>query len=238
MEAFHRKGHWCRHVILAWAVFLMFFLNAVKGTAHADRHDFQLWSPVYLTYNWSDKIAGWYEVQPRFGNEVSKVNQLLLRTALGYRVTKFWSLWQGYAWTPTFVPAFRSENRIYQQLLYLREFPTFKVMSRTRFEQRWIQGVSGTSLRFRTLLRGRVPLDQERIWGVIVQDEIFFNFNSKTNGPEAGLDQNRFFLGLNKRINQHMHVDGGYQLQTLNTREPGFPDDFNHILLMQLFLKW
>ena len=238
MGAFHMKGLRGRHVILACGLSIIVFLSGAKGTADGSPHDFQLWSPVYLTYNYSDKIQGWYEVQPRFGDNVSQVNQLLLRTALGYRVTKFWSLWQGYAWTPSFVPRFISENRIYQQLLYLREFPTFKVMSRTRFEQRWIQNVPGTALRFRELLRGRFPLDHERIWGIIVQDEIFFNFNSPTNGPDAGLDQNRFFLGLNKRINQHVHVDGGYQLQTINTDEPGFIDDYNHILLMQVFLNW
>ena len=210
----------------------------VNGTARAVDHDFQLWSPVYLTYSYTDKIQGWYEVQPRFGTNVSQVNQLLLRTAMGYRLDQYWSLWQGYAWTPSFVPRFLSENRIYQQLLFLREFPTFKVMSRTRFEQRWIQTVPGTALRFRTLLRGRFPLDQERVWGIIVQDEIFFNFNSPTNGPEAGLDQNRFFLALNKRLNEHMHIDGGYQLQTINTDEPEFVDDLNHIILIQLFLNW
>ena len=167
-------GLGCQHLFPILFVALLLLEGGIENSAHAVDHDFQLWSPVYLTYSYTDKIQGWYEVQPRFGTNVSQVNQLLLRTALGYRLDKYWSLWQGYAWTPSFVPRFLSENRIYQQLLYLREFPTFKVMSRTRFEQRWIQTVPGTALRFRTLLRGRFPLDQERVWGIIVQDEIFF----------------------------------------------------------------
>ena len=71
----------------------------------------------------------------------------------------------------------------------------------------------------------------------MVQDEIFFNLNSPNNGPKGGFDQNRFFVGLNRRITDHLSVDMGYQLQVLETREPGFPDDLNHILLFQFFLN-
>jgi len=222
-------------------IFVLFFLSLIIGpnaTAHAGSKDFQLWAPVYLTLSLSEKVRGWYEVQPRFGNNISQINQLLLRTALGYQVTKHWSLWQGYAWTPSFEPGFISENRTFQQILYVHDYPRVNIVSRTRLEQRWIQPVRGTAVRFRTLLRGRFPLDDARVWGLVVQDEIFFNFNSPTNGPEAGLDQNRFFLGLNRKINEHMSVDGGYQLQKINTEEPEFVDDFNHLLLLQFFLNW
>lgn len=228
----------CRYVILIWIFSLILFTADMKKTANAGSDDFQIWSPVYLAYSYTDNIQGWYEVQPRFGENASQVNQLLLRTALGYRVTKHWSLWQGYAWTPGFEPGFVNENRIYQQMVYTQGFQAVDVMSRTRLEQRWIQHVSGTAVRFRTLLRGRFPLDDARIWGLVTQNEIFFNLNSPTNGPEGGFDQNRFFLGLNKKINVHLSVDGGYQLQAINTDESSPFDTLNHILLIQFFLNW
>lgn len=217
---------------------LVFSLLSILShkTAHADKEDFQIWTPVYLTVSHSDKIQGWYEVQPRYGENVSQVNQLLLRTALGYKLTKHWSVWQGYAWTPAFVPVYTSENRIYQQLLYIQKFPRMSIMSRTRLEQRWIENVPGTAVRFRTLLRGQIPFDREKIWSIVAQDEIFINFNSPPNGPAEGFDQNRLFFGLNRKVNEHFHVDGGYQWQTINTREPGFIDNINHILLLQFFL--
>lgn len=226
-----------RYVILIWIFSLILFTGDMKGTAYAGSDDFQIWSPVYLAYSYTDKIQGWYEVQPRFGENASQVNQLLLRTALGYRVTEHWSLWQGYAWTPSFEPRFVSENRIYQQLVYAKGYPAVDVMSRTRLEQRWIQHVSGTAVRIRTLLRGRFPLNDSRIWGLVTQNEIFFNLNSPTNGPEGGFDQNRFFLGLNKKINAHLSVDGGYQLQAINTDESSLFNTLNHILLIQFFLN-
>jgi len=226
-----------RSIIFAWIFPLILFTGNLNKLAPAASDDFQIWSPVYLTYSFTDNIQGWYEVQPRFGEDASQVNQLLLRTALGYRVTKHWSLWQGYAWTPSFEPGFVSENRIYQQMVYAKGFQAVDVMSRTRLEQRWIQRVPGTAVRFRTLLRGRFPLDDARLWGLVTQNEIFFNLNSPTNGPGGGFDQNRFFVGLNKKINEHLSVDGGYQLQAINTDESSLFNTLNHILLLQFFFN-
>ena len=224
--------------IVFWAGVFLVLSVALPQRVSAGSHDFQIWTPVYLTVNFSDKIQGWYEAQPRFGDDASQVNQLLLRTALGYRVADHWSIWQGYAWTPNIEPKFKTENRIYQQLLYIQKFPAIKIMSRTRLEQRWIKDVSGTAVRFRTLLRGQVPLGDQGRWSIVGQDEIFFNLNSPTNGPDSGLDQNRLFVGINRVMNEHLNVDAGYQFQSINTSESGIFNDKRSILLIQAFLTW
>ena len=217
---------------------ILFLVVGFPKKIFAGTHDFQIWTPVYLTVNFTDKIQGWYEAQPRFGDDASQVNQLLLRTALGYTFTDHWSIWQGYAWTPDIEPKFKTENRIYQQLLYAQQFPAIKMMSRTRLEERWIKDVSGTAVRFRTLLRGQVPLGNQGRWGLVLQDEIFFNLNSPTNGPDSGLDQNRAFVGINRSLNKHMNVDVGYQFQSINTDDSGVFNDKRSILLLQIFLTW
>lgn len=218
---------------------VMLFLSvAFQMKAYAGTSDFQIWTPVYLTVNFTDKIQGWYEAQPRFGDDASQLNQLLLRTALGYKFADHWSIWQGYAWTPNIEPKYKTENRLYQQLLYSQKFPAINIMSRTRLEERWIKDVSGTAVRFRTLLRGQVPLADQGRWAFVVQDEIFFNVNSPTNGPDGGLDQNRVFVGINRSVNAHLNVDIGYQLQTINTTGSGVFNDKNSILVMQWFLTW
>jgi len=221
----------CAGIVLVLSVYSQKQVSA--GT-----RDFQIWTPVYLTVNFTDKIQGWYEAQPRFGDDASQVNQLLLRTALGYTFADHWSIWQGYAWTPDIEPRFKTENRIYQQLLYVQKFPAIKLMSRTRLEQRWIQDVSGTAVRFRTLLRGQVPLGDQGPWAFVLQDEIFFNLNSPTNGPDGGLDQNRVFIGINRSVNEHVNMDIGYQLQTINTTDSGVFNVKTSILLVQFFLTW
>lgn len=217
---------------------VLFLSVGFQVKAYAGTSDFQIWTPVYLTVNFTDKIQGWYEAQPRFGDDASQLNQLLLRTALGYKFADHWSLWQGYAWTPNIEPKYKTENRLYQQLLYSQKFPAINIMSRTRLEERWIKDVPGTAVRFRTLLRGQVPLADQGRWAFVVQDEIFFNLNSPTNGPDGGMDQNRTFVGINRSVNEHLNVDVGYQLQTINTTESGVFNDKNSILIMQWFLTW
>lgn len=73
----------------------------------------------------------------------------------------------------------------------------------------------------------------------MTQNEIFFNLNSPTNGPGGGFDQNRIFVGLNKKINKHLSVDGDYQLQAINTNEASLFNTLNHILRLRFFFnKW
>lgn len=47
--------------------------------------DFRLWTPVYLTFPLSSSFIGYMEVNPRFGDDVSELDQLMLRPAVGYK---------------------------------------------------------------------------------------------------------------------------------------------------------
>ena len=218
------------------AICLLLFVSA-QSAAAADE-DVQLWLPVTWTASLTGPFQGFFEVQPRIGDDISDVTQLILRTAFGYRFAPDWSGWLGYAWSPTLSPSYKDENRIFQQLLFARSYPVARVTSRTRLEERWIEGVSGTSVRLRTMLRGLFPICEDQRWAPVVQDEIYFNLNTAAaNAPPAGFDQNRLFLGVNRIINQWMSVDFGYMLQIVNTAEPGFPNRINQILLLQLSLN-
>jgi hypothetical protein len=220
----------CRSIVAATVLTL---LIPAARPARAQDNEFQVWTPVYLNLAFNEKLLGWYEVQPRFSND--GVAQLLLRTAVGYRFADKASAWFGYAWTPTLEPSYRTENRIYQQLLMADDFSFGRLTSRTRLEQRWIGSTSGVAVRFRTLLRDQIPVSKDGNWRAVVQDEIFANLNSPRGGPVSGFDQNRFFLGVNRLFDEHLNVDFGYQMQFVNVRGSGVSDQINHILLMQFF---
>lgn len=199
--------------------------------------DFRLWSPVYLTFPLSHSLIGYMEVNPRFGGDVSELDQILLRPAIGYKLTDHLSLWQGYAWIGNYQPRFSEEHRVFQQLLYKRTFPIVKLLSRSRLEERIIDNADGTSVRARTMLRGEFPLWQAPDWAIVVYDEIFVNLNAVGNGPDSGLDQNRFFLGMNRRFTDQFNMDLGYQMQALNNRSSGLINQINHIILLQFFIN-
>ncbi len=201
-------------------------------------HDGQFWFPLYNRFSPSDKVRGWFEVNPRFGNDASEIHQLLIRPALGYEIQPGVSLWQGYVWVTNYEPRFSDEHRLYQQLSYRKGFTGWNVFSRTRMEERFIREARGVSLRAREFLRFNFPLDDRKQWAFVLYDEVFVSLNSTLNGPKAGFDQNRLFIGLNRKINRHVSMDVGYQNQSINTPGSRVADVMNHILLIQWFIDW
>lgn len=199
--------------------------------------DFRLWTPVYVNFPISGPVKGYLEANPRFSDDASQINQLLLRPAVGYQLTPTISLWQGYAWVANYQPSYTQEHRIFQQLIYNNKFSTFTLFSRSRLEERWIQHAIGTAVRARTMLRGTFPLPASPALAIAVYDEIFVNLNTIRQGPEAGFEQNRFFLGLNYTFSANLNVDAGYQLQIINTPLSGTVNQANHILLLQFFIN-
>ncbi len=92
------------------------------------------------------------------------------------------------------------------------------------------------------MLRADFPIPQAPDWALVAYDEVFVNLNtvgaSTGKGPGAGLDQNRFFLGINKTFSRYFNVDMGYQNQMLNSRNlPGNANLINHIFLLQFFIN-
>jgi hypothetical protein len=199
--------------------------------------DFRLWAPVYLTVPLSSSFIGYMEVNPRFGDDVSELDQLLLRPAVGYKLNDHFSLWQGYAWVGNYQPSLHEENRLYQQLLYRRKFPFVKILSRTRLEERFIENTDGTAVRARTMLRGDFPLPDAPEWAIVVYDEIFVNVNTVGNGPASGFDQNRLFFGMNRQFTKQFNMDLGYQMQALNNSQPELINQINHTILLQFFIN-
>jgi hypothetical protein len=249
-----RKSAWYIGLLFAgaivWNLTGVGSVQAYEQLGPNTKSDFRLWTPVYLTVKLPSKFLAYMEVNPRIGDDVTNIDQLLLRPAIGYQLTENLSIWQGYAWVGYFnqphtppQPAFFQENRIFQQVIYTQKFGGFNFMSRTRLEERWIEHADGTALRFREMLKLSYPLPMAPDWALVGYDEIFINLNtvgvSSGKGPGAGIDQNRLFLGVNKSFNQHFNVDLGYQNQMINSRSlPGNANLINHILLLQFYFNF
>ncbi len=233
-------------VTLAWS--LLVGGETFAQSTSTFSQDFRLWSPVFMTVKLPSSFLAYMEVNPRFADldEAGHIDQLILRPALGYQLTENLSIWQGYAWvgnfnqrhTPPQSPFF-DESRIYQQVLYKRKFDSFTITSRTRLEERWIEHVDGTAVRFRTMLRGQYPLPMAPEWALVGYEEIFVNLNTVgARGPQAGFDQNRVFVGINRTFSKYVNLDVGYQNQLLNSRSiPDLANQMNHMVLLQLFIN-
>lgn len=176
---------------------------------------------------------GYLEVQPRFGRDLSELDRLLLRPAVGFRAAPWLSLWQGYAWTPLFQPRYQGEHRPWQQATVSLRRGSLEVVNRTRLEERLIQRVQGASLRARHMLRLAFPIAGSTRWYGAAFDEAFFNLNAPDGGPRSGFDQNRAFVGIGRRLNARTSIEGGYMANIV--RRPGSAmDRLNHVLLVWL----
>ncbi len=224
-----------RHRLAAFAAAL-----ALAGTptpALALDHDLQSWS-LFIAQGYAAPKFRWYgEVQPRVGNDVSELDRLLVRGALGYQLTPAVSLWGGYAWTPLFAPEFKDEHRPFEQLLVENRFGPLFLINRTRFEQRFIEGADGPSLRARHMLRGVVRLGEGSPLGVALYDEVFFTLNQPSGAPRRGFDQNRAFVGPNYKLSDVVQVELGYMNNFVNRPAPA-EDRMNHNLVFMLLASF
>lgn len=183
-----------------WVV--TFLLLMCPQEAVSQRSDLQEWT-LLTTQVSLDNEKKWLlygEIQPRVGDNISRLERLLVRPAIGYNVSESVTAYVGYAWTPTFVDTeyhrfFRDEHRTWQQILFKHSAIGLAWQHRFREEQRFIENASGVSNRFRYLARGSYRVGQSLDWGVTGYNELFVTFNSVEQGPRAGFDRNRFFYG-------------------------------------------
>lgn len=211
---------------------------ALGGGREAQANDdFQEWTLLVLNKRLPrSNYRLYFELQPRFGEDASVLDRVLIRPAFGYNVSRTTSVWLGYAAVPAFRPRYTLEHRVFQQVLVENRYPRYDVINRSRLEERFLDGIGETAWRVRHLARGLYYLDGKRKWAAVAQNEAFWNLNTVNRGPRAGFDQNRLFIGANTAVAPYLRVEAGYQLNTVNLPAPT-PDRTNHTLLVSLFFN-
>jgi hypothetical protein len=209
-------------------------LSCNQSAQAAAEQDFQLWTPVMLDRTVYKKVHGYLEVIPRVGDNVSGLNQFMLRPALEYRLKENFSIFAGYAWLSNYTDSgVQNEHRIWQQVLMNKSFKRCLLINRSRIEQRLFEPIDGASVRVRHLVKVNYPV-HKRVYAT-VSNELFINLNSLEGGPQAGIDQNRLFAGVGIKTLKKARVEVGYQYQYIN-RSDRFDDQANHAIVIQSFV--
>jgi len=172
------------------------------------------------------------EVQYRNYNAIGDMEQLLLRTGIGYNLTQNNNnllLGYGFIRSENYVlpdqKLGNNEHRVFQQFITRQSFNRVGLQHRYRFEQRFLE--NDFKLRFRYFLSVNVALSKPTIekntFYLSAYNEIFIQSNNNL------YDRNRLYAGLGYAINKDFKIELGYMNQLFNQ---GSRDQINIIGLI------
>lgn len=179
----------------------------------------------WLIYIGSKELKnGWNihnEVQYRNYDAVGDLEQLLLRTGLGYNLTENNNnllLGYGYILSENYVgetdqKVSVNEHRIFQQFTTKQKVGLLNLSHRYRFEQRFVE--DDFKMRFRYFLGLKIPLqnkaDGNNPLYLSAYNEIFLNTKSEI------FDRNRLYGGLGYQFSKQLRLELGYMNQFFET---------------------
>ncbi|MBO9690578.1 DUF2490 domain-containing protein [Chryseobacterium sp.] len=189
----------------------------------AQKNDLGAWY-MYFGNNKISKKLNWHnEIQYRNFDAVGDLEQLLIRTGIGYDLTENNNnvlLGYGFILSQPYVNGEKKENiehRIFQQYITKQKFGRFNLQHRYRLEERFLE--DDFRMRFRYMLGVNIPITQKEMLPktlyASVYNEIFLHFNSPV------FDRNRVYGALGYVINKNMRIEAGYMNQIQENRNRG-----------------
>lgn len=204
-----------------WSLVALMFALMLPALSVAQDSNFGNW----LIYIGNKKLnSKWNihnEVQYRNYNAIGDLEQLLLRTGVGYNLSENNHnilLGYGYILSENYTgiadeKVSVNEHRIFQQFTSKQTVGSVKLGHRYRFEQRFVE--DDFKLRFRYFLSINVPLckNEEGVskWYASAYNEIFLNSESSV------FDRNRVYGGLGYHLSKNIRVEMGYMNQFFET---------------------
>lgn len=189
----------------------------------AQKNDLGAWY-MYFGNNKISKKWNWHnEIQYRNFDAVGDLEQLLIRTGIGYDLTENNNnvlLGYGFILSRPYVNGEKTENiehRIFQQYITKQQFGRFNLQHRYRLEERFLE--DDFRMRFRYLLGVNIPINNKEMlpktFYASAYNEIFLHFDSPV------FDRNRVYGALGYVINKNMRIEAGYMNQLQENKNRG-----------------
>ena len=207
--------------IFGTLVFLLLISFSVPFSAQ--NSDLGAWYMYFGNNKISKKLNFHNEIQYRNFDGIGDLEQLLIRTGIGYDLTENNNnilLGYGFILSKPYVKGEKTENiehRLFQQFITKQKFGRVNLQHRYRLEERFLQ--DDFRMRFRYLLGFNVPVTSKEMLPktlyISAYNEIFLHLDSPV------LDRNRVYGALGFVINKNMRIEAGYMNQIQENKNRG-----------------
>lgn len=201
------------------------------GPAMSAEDDLAFWSLARYQHRFSDVWGAEMQAEVRFNDDISQLDEVLLKPSLRYYFLDKYSLSLGYKHVEKKLGS--NEHDIWQELHL--EYPSglFGFHHQFRMEERFINGISGMIPRLTLKSNVSHPLSDDvylAFW-----EAAFFNLADKGEGPVSGFEQNRVYGGIGFKLSKAVKLEFGY-LWGYERKRTG-PNESNHVLQFQLLIN-
>lgn len=198
-------------------------LIGISASVFSQKNDLGAWYMYFGNNKISKKLNLHNEIQYRNFNGIGDLEQLLIRTGIGYDLTENNNnilLGYGFILSRPYSNGEKSENiehRIFQQYITKQKFGRFNIQHRYRLEERFLE--DDFRMRFRYLLGFNIPVNSKEMLPktlyISAYNEIFLHMNSPV------FDRNRVYGALGFVINKNMRIEAGYMNQIQENKNRG-----------------
>ena len=195
-------------------------LLTLPSSMKAQDSDFGNWLIYFGNKKLNEQWNIHHEIQYRNYNAIGDLEQLLLRTGVGYNVNDMNNVLLGYGYilSENYIGESDdkisvNEHRIFQQYITKQNIGKVSLSHRYRLEQRFVE--EDFKLRFRYFLSLKIPLKiKEKGTSPLylsAYNEIFLNSKSSI------FDRNRVYGGLGYNLSENIKIELGYINQFFET---------------------
>lgn len=184
---------------------ILFLINILS--VKSQENDVGNWLIYFGNKDLNSKLNWHHEIQHRNYNLFGELEQLLIRTGLGYDLDGDNNILLGYGFIDSRNKIIDSsetlkvnEHRIYQQFISKQSIGKINIQHRYRFEQRFIE--DDFKLRYRYFLSLRIPLlKTNKKYYISAYNELFIN------GTRQNIfDRNRIYGGIGYSLNSNIKL--------------------------------
>ncbi len=186
--------------------------NSPHRPVATPNNDIWLTNTVGIEYRIDPRWSFHLEAQLQIDRDISRLRAFEARPGFEYAFSPHWAIAAGYVQYQRYPAPLRTMRGPFQDVLHRNQFGKISLVGRLRNEELFFENTA-LLVRTRVLAGIRIPIG-ESPWEFAFSDEIFVNTKVDGTGRQAGVHQNRTYVGFGRPVGEQVKMSAGYELDT------------------------